>query len=138
MLIGRKQLIAVVAFACFLLAPKELQAGGKYTPCIVPPVFIRPLLSKPVISKAEILPATIAKPESLRWAFEHADIELPTLVQAVFSEARFDGCSEQSTRRLYVSDYGVTTIEGQPLLPMRSKSAASRIMSSGADSCCGN
>jgi hypothetical protein len=136
MLIGRKQVIAAAALLCLFLLPGETQAGGGYTPCIVPPVFVRPLLSTPVITTAEIVSPVWAKDRSEKWAIEHADIERPTLVQSVFLEARFDGCSKQSSQKLFVGHHGITTIEGKALLPQGSKDAA-RIMG-GAGSCCGN
>lgn len=136
MLIGRKQIIAIAALLATFLAPKQALAEGGYTPCIVPPVFVRPLMSTPVITKAEITPPIWAKDRSEKWAIEQADIERPTLVQSVFLEARFDGCSRLSSQKLFVGHHGITTIEGKALLPQNSKDAA-RIMG-GVGSCCGN
>ncbi len=136
MLGGRRQLLAVAALLALVLAPKDSMASGGYKPCMVQPVFIAPSLSKPVYIPGEIVPPTLAKDKSVKWAIEQPDFELAAMVQPVISEPRYDGCAEQSSRKLADLQKTLWKIEGK-VTSAQPSTAASRFMQR-ADDCCGN
>ncbi len=136
MLVSRTQLIAAVTTLALFFGAKEAHAAGGYTPCMVAPVYVRPLLSAPVFTRGEIVPPTLVRADSQKWGIVLPDFDTPALVQPVITQPRYDGCAEQTNRRLLEARAVETTFAGK-VTSSPASTVAARIMK-GADVCCGN
>ncbi len=136
MLVSRTQLIAAVTTLALFYGAKEVQAAGGYSPCMVVPVYVRPLISYPLFNRGEIVQPVLARSETQKWSIIQPDFETPVLVQPVITQPRYDGCAEQTNRRLLEARAVETTFAGK-VTSSPASTVAARIMK-GADVCCGN